>query len=143
GAPTESAAGQRNLLERQRGPRQSASDDSRARRLPTPRTIAMSILDLRTYDEVMRVFSWSKLWELFDGDDARMNLAHECIDRHRHRGTAISVKFADGHGEHYDFSALSDDTGRFANWLRRRGIEKGDRVAVIVDPSRAFYVGLF
>src|SRR5262249_7134603 len=64
-------------------------------------------------------------------------------DRHRGRGTAISVKFADGHGEHYDFAALSDLTGRFANWLGRRGIVRGDRVAVIVDPSRAFYVGMF
>src|SRR5262249_28791025 len=103
----------------------------------------MSILDLRNYDEGMRAFTWSKLWDLFDGDDAQMNLAHECIDRHRHRGPAISVKFADGHSEHYDFAALSDDTGRFANWLGRRGIAKGDRVAIIVDPSRAFYVGLF
>ncbi len=53
------------------------------------------------------------------------------------------MKFADGHSEHYDFAALSDLTGRFANWLARRGIAQGDRVAVIVDPSRAFYVGMF
>ena len=91
----------------------------------------------------MRAFSWTRLWELFDGDEARMNLTHECIDRHRHRGAAVSVKFADGHSEHYDFAELSDLTGRFANWLARRGIVKGDRVAVIVDPSRGFYVGMF
>jgi acetyl-CoA synthetase len=53
------------------------------------------------------------------------------------------VKFADGHSEHYDFGELSDLTGRFANWLARRGIVQGDRIAVIVDPSRAFYVGMF
>jgi acetyl-CoA synthetase len=102
-----------------------------------------TILDLRTYDEVIRQFSWRRLWELFDGTEARMNLTHECIDRHRHRGTAISVKFADGHAEHYDFAELSDLTGRFANWLGRRRIVRGDRVAVIADPSRAFYVGMF
>jgi acetyl-CoA synthetase len=102
-----------------------------------------TILDLRSYDDVVRDFSWRKLWALFDGNDARMNLTHECIDRHRGRGTAISVKFADGHSEHYDFAALSELTGRFANWLARRGVAKGDRVAVIVDPSRAFYVGMF
>src|SRR5262245_42788039 len=103
----------------------------------------MSILDLRSYDDVIREFSWARLWELFDGNEARMNLTHECIDRHRSRGTAVSVKFADGHGEHYGFAELSDLTGRFANWLARRGLVKGDRVAVIVDPSRAFYVGMF
>lgn len=102
-----------------------------------------SILDLDTYDKVIRGFSWDKLWELFDGDANSMNLAHECIDRHRTRGTAISVKFADGHSEHYDFQQLSDLTGRFANWLQRRGLARGDRVAVIVDPSLAFYVGIF
>ncbi|HXJ81452.1 MAG TPA: AMP-binding protein [Candidatus Methylomirabilis sp.] len=101
------------------------------------------ILDLQSYDEVVRFFSWSRVWELFDGNEARMNLTHECIDRHGHRGAAISVKFADGHSEHYDFAALSDLTSRFANWLRRRGIARGDRVAVVVDPSRAFYVGMF
>ena len=39
-----------------------------------------SILDLATYDEVLRGFSWEKLWALFDGNEARMNLAHECIE---------------------------------------------------------------
>lgn len=102
-----------------------------------------SILDLTTYDEVLRGFSWEKLWALFDGNEARMNLAHECIDRHRGKGTAISVKFADGRSEHYDFATLADLTGRFAHWLERRGIAKGDRVAVIVEPSRAFYVSMF
>src|SRR5258708_11820244 len=72
-----------------------------------------------------------------------MNVAHECIDRHRGKGTAISVKFADGRSEHYDFAQLADLTGRFAHWLERRGIAKGDRVAVIVEPSLAFYVGMF
>lgn len=102
-----------------------------------------SILQLATYDEVQREFSWEKVWALFDGNEARMNLAHECIDRHRGKGTAISVKFSDGHAEHYDFSVLADLTARFANWLERRGIAAGDRVAVILDPSQAFYVAMF
>src|SRR5439155_10340845 len=87
--------------------------------------------------------SWDAVWALFDGTPERMNVAHECLDRHRGKGTAISVKFADGHSEHYTFNELSDLTSQFANWLARRGIAKGDRVAVIVDPSRAFYVGMF
>lgn len=101
------------------------------------------IREPRSYDAVLREFSWDKLWALFDGDKSRMNIAHECLDRHRHRGHAISVKFADGHSEHYGFAELSDFTARFANWLARRGIAKGERVAIIVEPSRAFYVGLF
>ena len=78
--------------------------------------------EITTYDDVMRSFSWERLWALFDGDRDRMNLAHECIDRHRDQGIAISVKFADGHSEHYDYATLADLSGRFANWLTTTGI---------------------
>ena len=101
------------------------------------------ITDVRSYPQAVSGFSWDQLWALFDGNAERMNLAHECIDRHAARGQAVSIKFADGHAEHYSFAELSDLTGRFANWLVRRGVEKGERVAVILEPSLGFYVGLF
>ena len=101
------------------------------------------LTEITTYDDVMRSFTWDRLWELFDGDRERMNLAHECLDRHRDQGTAISVKFADGHSEHYDYATLSDLSGRFANWLTTLGIGHGDRVAIVLDPGKAFYVSLF
>jgi acetyl-CoA synthetase len=102
-----------------------------------------SILDIRSFEALQREFSWELLWSLFDGDKERMNIAHECIDRHRGRGAAISVQFAGRPGEHYGFAELSDRTSQFAHWLARRGVEQGDRVAVMVDPSLAFYVGMF
>jgi acetyl-CoA synthetase len=101
------------------------------------------LTEITTYDDVMHSFSWDGLWALFDGDRNRMNLAHECIDRHRNQGTAISVKFADGHSEHYDYAVLAEISGRFANWLTTMGIAKGDRVAIVLDPGKAFYVSLF
>ena len=103
----------------------------------------MSITDIRSYPQAVSEFSWDKLWALFDGNAERMNLAHECLDRHRGRGAAVSIKFADGHAEHYDFAKLADLTGQFANWLVKRGVAKGERVAVILEPSLGFYVGLF
>jgi acetyl-CoA synthetase len=102
-----------------------------------------SITDPETYDEAVERFSWSRVWELFDGDPQRMNTTRECIDRHRSRGTAVSVKFFDGRSERYSFAELSDQTAQFANWLARLGITEGDRVAVVLDPSRAFYVAMF
>ena len=101
------------------------------------------IVDIDTVKETLAEFSWDKLWALFDGSAERMNLAHECLDRHRARGTAVSIKFADGHVEHHDFARLADLTARFANWLVRRGIGKGERVAVMLEPSLGFYVSLF
>ena len=101
------------------------------------------ITELDSYLETTTNFSWQRLWALFDGNAEQMNLAHECLDRHRARGTAMSIKFADGHAEHHDFAHLADLTGRFANWLVARGVAKGDRVAVILEPSLGFYTGLF
>jgi len=80
---------------------------------------------------------------MFDGNKQRMNIAHECLDRHRGRGTAVSIKFADGSAEHCSYAELADDSGRFAHWLARLGVKKGDRVAVLLEPSRAFYVAMF
>jgi acetyl-CoA synthetase len=98
------------------------------------------LTEVTTYDDVMRSFSWDRLWALFDGDRDRMNLAHECLDRHQDQGTAISIKFANGHREYYDYATLSELSSRFANWLTTLGIGHGDRVAIVLDPGKAFYV---
>jgi len=102
-----------------------------------------TILDLADHAAVHRDFSWDRVWSLFDGDARRMNIAHECIDRHRGPGEAICVQFADGRTERYTFDQLADRTAQFAHWLARRGVAKGDRVAIMVEPSLAFYVALF
>src|SRR5262245_32672025 len=102
-----------------------------------------TLADLDSYDAVRAGFSWDRLWELFDGTPDRLNLAHECLDRHRARGAALTVAFADGRLEEYGFGELAEATARFARWLAARGVERGDRVGVVLDPGRAFYVALF
>ncbi|MGE0486043.1 MAG: acyl-CoA synthetase [Gammaproteobacteria bacterium] len=101
------------------------------------------LTDIDDCAEARRAYSPAALWDLFDGDRARMNLAHECLDRHRGRGDAVSVKFADGHLEHYDFDLLADRSSQFAHWLEARGVEPGERIAVILDPGLTFYACLF
>jgi acetyl-CoA synthetase len=98
---------------------------------------------LKSWLAETRDFSWDRLWARFDGNRERMNIAHECLDRHRGRGPAVSIKHADGRAEHLGFDELADDSSRFAHWLARHGVRKGDRVAVLLDPSRAFYVAMF
>ena len=97
-----------------------------------------------SYADAQAHCSPDKLWELFDGDKAQMNIAHECIDRHAgaDRPAIILVK-ADGTDEEIGFDALARDSARFAHALAARGIEPGDRVAVMLEPSREFYVALF
>jgi acetyl-CoA synthetase len=102
-----------------------------------------SILDVRRYPDARERFRWDVLWELFDGNRERLNLAHECVDRHVGKGTALRIQFADGRREEHDFDALADWSSRFANVLEEDGIAPGDRVAIMLQPSLAFYGAVF
>jgi len=103
----------------------------------------MSMLDYKTYEEAREKFTIDQIWEIFNGTPENFNLGHECVDRHKDKGTAIRVKFDDGHREEYSFQELSRLSSQFAHILESLGIEKGDRVAVMLDPSLEFYVCLF
>ena len=101
------------------------------------------LLALRHYPEVVERFSWAALWELFDGTPERLNLAHECVDRHPPGATALRIQFADGRREEHRFGDLAAWSSRFASFLAGEGVEAGDRVAIMLPPSLAFYATLF
>ncbi|MCP4625493.1 MAG: acyl-CoA synthetase [bacterium] len=103
----------------------------------------MKITEYTTYEEARKDFNWNKIWELFDGNREQFNIAHECIDRHVGQGTAIRIKFADGHTEKYTFDEISNLSSQFANALEDENIQFGDRVAIMLEPSLEFYVSLF
>lgn len=99
--------------------------------------------DYTRYEDAHRHFSKDALWALFDGDRARLNIGHECVDRHDRDAVAVRVAHADGRDEAFSFGELADASNRFANHLRRRGIARGERVAIMLEPSLAFYMALF
>lgn len=103
------------------------------------------LTDHTSYRDAQRLFAPERLWDLFDGDAARLNIAHECIDRHADDPArpAVWVAFADGHDESITFRAIADLSSRFAHWLNDRGIARGDRVAIMLEPSLPFYAALF
>ncbi len=103
----------------------------------------MKISEIKTYQEAIKGFKWGMLWELFDGDRDQLNITHECLDRHKGNGTAVRLKFSDGHTERYSFKELSEWTSRFANFLENRGVGLGDRVCVMLEPSFAYYICVF
>lgn len=100
-------------------------------------------LGYETYEQAAAQFSWEERWELFDGDRDSFNIAHECIDRHDDEMTAARVKFDDGRTETYDIGTIRRQSGQFANALKARGIQKGDHVAVMLDPGLELYTSLF
>ncbi|MEE8433390.1 MAG: acyl-CoA synthetase [bacterium] len=101
------------------------------------------LTDLTGYEEAHRHFSKAGLWELFDGDRAAFNIGHECVDRHPAGRVAVRVAFAEGGDEAYTFGELREGSNRFAAWLRKKGIAKGVRVAIMLEPSFLFYAALF
>lgn len=103
-----------------------------------------TLADYTSYADAQRHFSSARLWELFEGDRETLNIGHECLDRHA-TGNRIAVRLAhaDGRDQDLTFRELADASSRFANWLISRGVRQGDRVALMLEPSLAFYAGLF
>jgi acetyl-CoA synthetase len=103
------------------------------------------LTDFTSYTDAQTHFSRDALWDLFDGTRERMNIAHECIDRHAAAGlgTALSIAIAGGASEIIGFRELAAASSRFAYYLQERGIRPGERIAVMLEPSLAFYTAMF
>jgi acetyl-CoA synthetase len=102
------------------------------------------LTDFTDYADALDRCAPAALWALFDGNRDWLNIAHECVDRHA-AGDAVAVRVAHGNGgtDSFTFAELSVWSSRFAHWLAARGIGAGERVAIMLDPSLAFYVTLF
>src|SRR5256886_10847127 len=103
----------------------------------------MSLLEINDYATALRAFHWKALWELVDGTAERLNLAHECVDRHPGDAVALRIQKADGGREVHTFGALAAWSSRFAHWLESQGVARGERVAIMLEPSLPFYGALF
>ena len=102
------------------------------------------LTEFTTYADAQKHWSPDRLWELFDGDRTRFNIAHECIDRHVEGDRpAVILAHADGRDEVISFADIARESAQFAHYLRAQGVAAGDRVAVMLEPSRAFYVAMF
>jgi acetyl-CoA synthetase len=66
--------------------------------------------------------------------DGELNLSVNCLDRHlaEHGERTALIFEADepGHGHHVSYRQLHEETCRFANLLKSRGIRRGDRVMI-------------
>ncbi|QUT07832.1 AMP-binding protein [Sphingobium phenoxybenzoativorans] len=103
------------------------------------------LTDYTSYADAQQYASSTALWDLFDGNLDRLNIAHECIDRHADGSGRIAVRIAhsDGRDEALSFDQISSGSSRFAHWLQENGIEPGERVAFMLEPSLPFYLCLF
>src|SRR6195256_4296061 len=79
-------------------------------------------------------------------EDGTLNAAYNCIDRHlpkRANQTAIIWEGDDpAQSKHITYQELHDEVCRFANILRNRNVEKGDRVTIYMPmiPEAAYAI---
>ena len=102
--------------------------------------------NLQDYEQLRQDWSWDRMRVELDLPDSLVNQAHECIDRHA-RATpdkmAMIWEGTDGAIERYTFEEMRVQTNRFANVLRKLGIQKGDRVFIFSDRIPELYFALF
>jgi acetyl-CoA synthetase len=103
------------------------------------------LTDYTSYADAQKYAKREALWDLFDGDQGHFNIAHECITRHADGSgrAAVRIARADGSDEILSFDTLAAGAARFAHWLDAEGVQKGERIAFMLEPSLPFYVCLF
>ncbi|MFH1032026.1 MAG: AMP-binding protein [Chloroflexota bacterium] len=100
-------------------------------------------MDYKSYEDFKTNLKLSDRWKLFSGNQDNFNIASECVDRYPKENTAIRIQFDNGRRETYTFADLSRLTSQFAHALERLGINKGDRIALVLNPSLEYYVSFF
>ncbi len=84
-----------------------------------------------SYADAQAHASSGALWDLFDGNRERFNIAHEAVLRHADGSgrAAVRVAHADGENEVLSFDQIAAGAARFEHWHDSQGIGKGERIA--------------
>lgn len=87
------------------------------------------------YQSLVASFSWDSVKAFYDWDwDEKFNMAHECCDRWADDPKRIAVFWEDQAGRQavWTYQQLKEHSDRMANALRSLGVNKGDRIAVLL-----------
>ena len=102
--------------------------------------------NLGDYTTVRTNFSWEKIRRELDflPNGKGINIAHEAVDRHANgpRADHLALRWLGKDGDVHDFSYgdLKAQSNRFANVLRKLGIQKGERVFVLCGRIPELYI---
>jgi acetyl-CoA synthetase len=102
--------------------------------------------NLLDYDKVRAQFSWEAARRELDGlpGGRGLNIAHETVDRHvaGPHGSHLAIRWMGKRGEIRDFTyaELSRLTNRWANVLRKLGVQKGERIFALCGRIPELYV---
>ncbi len=90
--------------------------------------------DLVWFKKWDSVYSWDRenvICNWFEG--GKLNASYNCLDRHlSSRGNRIAIFWEGDNGdtESYTYEQLHTEVCKFANVLKKKGIKKGDRIAI-------------
>ncbi|MGX4667658.1 acetate--CoA ligase [Cerasibacillus sp. JNUCC 74] len=101
--------------------------------------------NLQDYEKMKETFSWNQVNEMFSWHETgNVNMAYEAIDRHAEnpdKSDQIALLYSSpDREEKLTFNDLRNGSNKFANVLRKYGINKGDRVFLFMPRSPEFYI---
>lgn len=104
--------------------------------------------NLTDYETTRANFSWKdveKNFAWFSMNPPRVNMAYEAVDRHVYDGkgakTALIYK-DEQREEHYTYEDLMKESNKAANYFKKIGVKKGDRVFVFMPRSPELYFAI-
>ncbi|MFA8441113.1 acetate--CoA ligase [Yoonia sp.] len=101
--------------------------------------------NMPSYEAARESFSWQDAQDRLDGlPDGHLNIAHEAIDRHvaAGHGEQTALRWIAKSGARIDMSYqdLQHLTNKFANVLRSRGLQEGDKVYALLGRVPELYI---
>jgi acetyl-CoA synthetase len=110
-----------------------------------PGGAAKSLLRMPDYERACRGFTWQQARaELSQLPGGGLNIAYEAVDRHVIGGSgdklALRCIGKDDRVQDFSYFELRRETNRFANMLRRLGVQPGEVVFTLLGRQPALYV---
>ena len=101
--------------------------------------------NMKDYDEAYKTFKWEDVEKEFSWHKTgKVNIAHEAVDRHAQsdkKDKTALIYVGDEEERKLTFGELSKESNKFANFLKKVGIKKGDRVFIFMPRSPELYIG--
>ena len=101
---------------------------------------------LSDYEKIRSSFSWDNVTSELSGlpDRKGLNIAHEAVDRQAesHLKDTVALRFIhkDRSFSDYTYSDLQQQTSKFANVLKKLGVQKGERIFALTGRIPELYI---
>ncbi|SFH37634.1 acetyl-CoA synthetase [Desulfotomaculum arcticum] len=99
--------------------------------------------NLMNYSELVLNFNFQEAFEEFYGATEEANISYYILERNISRGMGDKVALyfeGDDRQESFTFSQLQEKVNKFANVLDKRGLGKGDRIALFLPRTPELYI---